>query len=60
MRSLNTGTEDNRAQIERDVQQFLNSGKAITEVPVGIGKDAARNMQWKAMAIESAKKAGLK
>lgn len=60
MRSIKTGTEEMRAKIERDIQQFLNAGKAVTEVPIGVGKDAARNMQWKAMSIESAKAAGLK
>ncbi len=60
MRSIKTGTESNRAKIERDMRKFLKAGGAIQQVPTGIGKDAARNMQWKAMSIEGAYKAGLR
>lgn len=57
MRSIKTGTEENRAQIERDMAEFLKSNKII-EVPIGVGKDAARNMQWKAQAIETKNRQG--
>jgi tryptophan synthase alpha subunit len=59
MRSITTGTEGARAQIEQDVERFLSSGKSIKQVPIGVGKDAARNMQWKAQAIESARRANI-
>jgi hypothetical protein len=56
---MKTGTESKRAKIERDLRKFLRAGGKVQEVPIGMGKDAARNMQWKAMSIESASKAGL-
>lgn len=59
MRSITTGTEQNRELIERDVEAFLQAGGKIIEIPRGMGKDAARNMQWKAMSIESLKRTKL-
>ncbi|KZZ72444.1 hypothetical protein A3765_28395 [Oleiphilus sp. HI0130] len=60
MRSLKTGTEADRATIEKDVRKFLKAGNKIQQIPVGMSKEAARNLQWKAMSIDGAYKAGLR
>ena len=60
MRSLKTGTESKRARIEKDMRKFLKAGGSIQQIPIGMSKDAARNMQWKAMSIDGAYKAGLR